>query len=130
MMNNIITSILTLISLFLLASCSSVNSIGEVGPKKLKVYSIAQNDFLAASRMLVIVDERGKVVAYTGGTVSGGGTVGLETAGTLTTAGAIAYGAKTVSHGMQKAARNANLNVNGIPGKESVDINIHGKIDK
>lgn len=129
-MKNLTTIIFAFIITFLLASCSSVSSIGELGPNKLKVYSVAQNDFLASSRMLVIVDEHGKVVAYTGGTVSGGGTVGLETAGTLTTAGAIAYGANTISHGVQRATHNAKINVKGIPSSESVDIHVHGKIDK
>ena len=63
--------------------------------------------------MLVVFDKKGNVVASTGGTVSGIGTVGLETAGTMATAGAIYYGAKAIQNGVQHAKVSASHSVNG-----------------
>lgn len=104
---------------FLSISCSTIQQMGQIGPKKLGVYSIANNDFLSASRMVVILDEKGNVAAYSGGTVSGLGTVGLQTTATLATAGAIAYGGRAVEQGLTHA--NASANVKGIPSHVNIE---------
>lgn len=104
-----------------LYGCASVKPMGQLGPKKLNVYAVSHNDFLSASRMLVVLNEEGDVVAYSGGTVSGGGTVGLETGAALATAGAIAYGAKSIANSVQ----NPNVTIKGVPSK----IDVHGVAD-
>ena len=78
--------------------------------------------------MLVILDKKGNVSAYTGGTASGWGTVALQTGGTVATAGAIAYGAKAIQNGLQNTQVQAkgipnNFNVNGTVGlsKDTID---------
>jgi hypothetical protein len=114
-----------------LAACATIQSIGNVGPKKLRVYSITQTDFFSANRMLLVTDKKGNVVAATGGTVSGPGTVGLETAGTIATAGAVYYGAKAVQNGVD----HANVNVHNVPSSFTVkgipsSIDINGRIKK
>jgi hypothetical protein len=109
--------IIILLLMFALIGCESVKPVGEIGPKKLKVYAVANNDFLSATRMLIVLDKEGNVVASTGGTVAGAGTVGVETASSLASAGAIYYGAKAIQHGLQ----NAKVKVKGVPS--SVDIN-------
>lgn len=118
-----------------LISCSSIKPVGTVGPKKLGVYAIASSDFLSASRMIVVLDERGNVAAYSGGTVSGAGTVGLQTAGTLAGAGAIMYGAKAIKNGLQNS--NVVATVKGVPSSVTVkgipsdfDINVTGAIKR
>jgi uncharacterized protein YceK len=112
--------LISLQTMLVLAGCSSIKPLGEVGPAKLGVYAIAQSDFLAATRMIVILDKKGNVVASTGGTVAGGGTVGVETAGSIATAGAIVYGAKAIQHGLQ----NASVKMRGVPDKVDIDIGI------
>lgn len=97
----------------LVSGCSSVKPIGNIGPQKLPVYIISHNDFLSASRMVVILDKKGNISAYNGNVVSGAGTVALEATGALATAGAIAYGAKAIQKGLQKT----------IPEKITVDTN-------
>lgn len=122
------------LSIFLAGCANSIVPVGTLGAKKLGVYAISHNDFLSSSRMLVVLDEKGNVAAYTGGTVSGSGTVGLQTAGSLAGAGAIMYGAKAIKNGLQNAnltthvngiPTNATVNITGIPS--SLDINGHLK---
>lgn len=90
--------------------------IGTVGPKKLVVYTIADSDFLSANRMLLVLNKEGDVVAFTGGTVSGPGTVGLQAAGTAATATSIVMGGKAIQKGME------NISVHG---KITTDSTIH-----
>ena len=109
-----------------LTACATIQPIGKMGPKKLPVYSIAQTDFFSANRMLVILDKKGNVVAASGGTVAGPGSLGLETAGTVATAGAIYYGARAIQSGISHANVKVNnvpstITVKGIPS--SIDIN-------
>lgn len=130
-MKKIVVRSLVVISALNLAACATIESIGNVGPKKLRVYSIAQTDFFSASRMLLVTDKKGNVVAASGGTVSGPGTVGLETAGTAATAGAVYYGAKAVQSGVD----HANVNVHNVPSSFTVkgipsSIDITGSIKK
>ena len=100
----------------LLTGCSSITPIGTLGPKKFAVYSVSQNDFWSSSRMLVVLDKNGNIKAYSGGTVSGAGSVGLQAGATLATAGAIVYGA----HALQST----HVNVSGVPSKFSHKIGI------
>jgi hypothetical protein len=99
------------------AGCASVEQVGEIGPKKLKVYSVAHNDFLSASRMLVILDDKGNLSASSGGTVAGGGALGLQTAASVAGAGAVLYGAKAIQHGLE------NAKIKGIPSDFSINAN-------
>jgi hypothetical protein len=108
-------------SVFIITSCASIKPVGNLGPKKLNVYAISHSDFLSASRMIVVLNDKGDVVAFSGSTVSGAGTVGLQTGAALATAGAIAYGAKSISNSIQ----NANVNVKGIPSR----VDVHGVAD-
>ncbi len=101
------------ISLFLAACTPTIKSIGKLGPNELPVYEVSHNDFFASSRMLVVLNKEGTVVAATGGTVSGPGTVGLQAAGTAATAGAMVYGANRIARG----AENAAVQIKGIPSK-------------
>lgn len=108
----------------LLSSCgSSVQPMGEIGPNRLKVFSITHSTFLNSSQMLLVLDKKGDVTAYTGGSSSGWGTVGLETTTGLASAGAIVYGANAVKNGLQSAS----VNVKGVPSK--VDVSGHGTLD-
>ena len=111
-----------LIAAVLMTGCvSSVKPVGSLGPQQLQVYNVTNNDFLSSSHMLVVLDKKGNVAAFTGGTVSGYGTVGLQTGASLASAGAIYYGAKAIQNGVKNAAVNvktpsdinANVNVNG-----------------
>lgn len=108
-MKTTILPLLASLCLPFLHGCSSIQPMGDLGPKKLKVYAISHNDFLSASRMLVILDKKGNVVAGTGSTVTGGGAVMLQSAGSLATAGAIAYGAKAIQNGL------THMHVKGVP---------------
>lgn len=66
---------------------------------------------LSASRMLMVLDKKGNVVAYSGGSVPGGASVGLQAASTVLSAGSVYYGAKAISHGLE----NMHANVKSIP---------------
>jgi len=101
-----------------LTGCASVEKVGEIGPKKLKVYSISHNGFLTASNMIVVLDEKGNVGTSTGGTVAGAGTVGLQTATSIVSSGAIFYGAKALQHGIE------NAKISGIPSNYNINANI------
>lgn len=116
----------------LLISCSNIDNLGALGPKKMGVYSISQNSFFSSSKMLVIVNKKGDIVAYTGGTVEGMGTVGLQAASTILGAGAIYYGAKSIQSGLQSSSVTvkgvpSHVDVNGIPSHIGIDSNIHVK---
>tara|TARA_R110000868_G_scaffold272378_1_gene531652 strand:+ start:787 stop:1167 length:381 start_codon:yes stop_codon:yes gene_type:complete len=114
-------ALLTTLTPLLLIGCSSITPIGAIGPNKLGVYSIKESGFLSESKMLVILDKKGNVAAYSGGTVSGVGTVGLQTAGTLATAGAVVVGAKSIQHGLE------NAKVSGVPS--NFDVKTHSTVD-
>ncbi len=110
-----------------LTGCSSnIEPVGELGPRKLKVFAIKNNDFFSASRMLVILDKKGNVSAYSGGTVAGGGTIGMQAVDTVVSAGAIVVGAQAIQHGLQ------NTTIKGIPHslkvKTDSSINVSGQI--
>src|SRR5580704_12670053 len=115
---NKLANILCIFSVISLCSgCASVNQVGEIGPKKLKVYAISHNDFLSASRMLVILDDNGNLGASSGGTVAGGGTVGLQAVTSMMSAGAVLYGAKAIQHGLE------NAKIKGIPSDYNIKTN-------
>ena len=109
------------VSMTLIGGCSSIQPVGTLGPKKLGVYVISHNDFLSASRMMVVLDKKGNVSAYTGNAVAGLGAVALDAAGSFATAGAIVYGANA----MQRGVQNANVKVRGVPEKVTIDTNIN-----
>jgi hypothetical protein len=110
----------------LLTGCSSVSEVGEIGPKKLKVYAVSHNDFLSASRMLIVLNENGDLGASSGGTVTGAGVVTVQAVTSLASSGAILYGAKAIQHGLENAS------VKGIPSNVNINtksnINITGEI--
>jgi len=119
-----ISKIASLLSAVLfLSACDSITQVGEMGPKKLKVYSVTHNGFLSASNMLVILDDRGDLKASAGGVVSGAGTVGLQTASSAVAAGAIVYGAKAIEHGLENAS------VKGIPSNINVNTTSKFSVD-
>lgn len=71
----------------MLAGCgTSMSAVSVV--EKNRVYVIRHGDFLSSSRMILVVDENGKVVASSGGTVQGGGAFATQTAIGIVTAGA------------------------------------------
>ena len=81
----------------LLVGCTSITQIGTIGPKELPVWKIGSDDFLTASRMLVILDEDGRVVAFVGGTAQGGGTLAIQAGTQLVVAGAVIYGTRVIA---------------------------------
>lgn len=107
-----------LLSLVLLLNgCTKViEPVGTLGPKKLRVYAIKDNDFLSGSRMLVILDKDGNVSAFSGGTVQGAGALSLQAADTAISATAVVVGAKAI----QKGLENSQIKVKGIPDTISV----------
>lgn len=105
------------------ACSSNIEPVGQLGPNKLQVYAIKNNDFFSASRMLVVLDKKGNVSAYTGGTVTGGGTVGLQAADTLVSAGAVVVGARAIQHGLENASVKSSVNV-----KTNNSIDVTGSI--
>ncbi len=115
-------SLLTATMAASLAACASnIEPVGMLGPNKLKVFVIKNNDFLSASRMLVILDKNGNVSAYSGGTVAGAGAAGLQSLDTVASAAAVVVGANAIQHGLQ------NTKVTGIPNH--VSVNATHKID-
>jgi hypothetical protein len=123
-----ILRIISLILISCIAGCTSIKTIGNLdeGSKTLKVYAITHDDFISSSRMLVITDAKGKIAAYSGGTVAGLGAVGLQAGATLATAGAIYYGAKAMQQGVQHGT--ANVNVKGIPTNANLNIKAAGDL--
>ena len=83
-----------------LVGCSTIESIGNLGPNNLKVYSVSSSNFLNSSQMIVVLDKKGDVSAYAGGTSAGYGAVGLQTAASATTVGAVVYGANAIKNGL------------------------------
>jgi hypothetical protein len=115
-----LTKKLLLLSMFiLLSACSSVTEVGEIGPKKLKVYAVSHNDFLSASRMLIVLNDKGDLGASAGGTVTGAGVVTVQAATSLAASGAVLYGAKAIQHGLE------NAKIKGIPST----VNLNAKAD-
>jgi len=81
---------------FMLAGCgASMSAVGVV--EKNRVYVIKHGDFLSSSRMILVVDENGKVVASSGGTVQGGGAFTTQAAIGIVSAGATVYGFQALS---------------------------------
>lgn len=106
----------------LITSCTkNIEPVGQLGPNKLRVFVIKDSDFLSASRMLVILDKRGNVTAYSGGTVSGAGSVAVQSMDAIASAGATVLGAQAIEHGLE------NARIRGIP--KSVTVNSTHKID-
>jgi len=102
--------------------CSSkIEPVGQLGPNKLQVYAIKNNDFFSASKMLVVLDKKGNVSAYTGGTVAGGGAIGMQAVDTVVSAGAIVVGAQAIQHGLENAS------IKGIP--HSLNVKTNSSID-
>src|SRR3990167_10746869 len=90
LMTHKIKYIAACLSVVVLTGCANnIQPVGMLGPNRLKVYVIKNNDFLSASRMLVILDKKGNVSAYSGNTVSGAGAVSLQAAESALNAGAI-----------------------------------------
>ena len=81
----------------MLTGCTSITQIGTIGPKELPVWKIGSDDFLTASRMLVILGEDGQVVAFVGGTAQGGGTLAIQAGTQLIVAGAVIYGTRVIA---------------------------------
>ena len=88
---------LALVLAMMLAGCTSITQIGTIGPKELPVWKIGSDDFLTASRMLVILGEDGQVVAFVGGTTQGGGAVAVQAGTQLIVAGAMIYGTRVIA---------------------------------
>jgi hypothetical protein len=117
-----IKKFIALLALASLAGCSkTIQPVGVLGPNSLRVFVIKDNDFLSASRMLVILDKKGNVSAFSGGTVAGTGPAVLQTLDTVVSAGAVVVGAQAIQHGLE------NAKVSGIP--HSVTLNANHKID-
>ena len=76
------------VMLALVAGCTSIQQIGVLGPKKLPIWKISQDDWLASSRMLVVTDQEGNLLAATGGTTAGIVPVGVGAAQAAATAAA------------------------------------------
>lgn len=127
-MTKIIHKAITLLicTSFLSACATTIQPVGTLGSQNLNVYKIAQNDLLGSNRMLVILDKKGNVVAYAGGTTTSIGELGMQAISTATSAGAIVYSAKAVEKGLQSMRMNAN--VKGIPS--SIDIHAYGHLKK
>jgi hypothetical protein len=119
--NKTILGLMISASVFLVG-CASIKPVGDIGPKKLKVYNITNNDFLSSSHMLVVLDAKGNVAAYTGGTVPGLGTVGLQTGASLASAGAIYLGAKAIQNGLQGASVK-------VKGPDNVNVNVNANVN-
>jgi hypothetical protein len=107
----------------MLSACASIQPIGKVGPNKLSVYSISNGTFLSATQMIVILDKKGNVSAYSGGTVSGWGPVALQTGAAVATAGSIAYGANVIGDSL----KHPNVHVKGIPSTVNLNANVNSK---
>lgn len=114
--NKVNNILLMMIIAACLSSCASnsIQPVGELGPAKLRVFMIKNNDFLSASRMLVVTDKKGKVLAYSGNTVAGTGPLAVSAADTVVTAGAMIAGAKAIQSGLQ------NTQVKGVPNTFSI----------
>jgi len=107
---------------FMLAGCgASMSAVGVV--EKNRVYVIKHGDFLSSSRMILVVDENGKVVASSGGTVQGGGAFTTQTAIGIVSAGATVYGFQALSQAIQGAS----VTVKGIPS--DVGVHAHGTVN-
>lgn len=65
--------------------------------------------------MIIVMNKKGDVTAYSGGTTAGMGTVGLQTGASLLTAGAIAYAGRELEHGVQT------IKINGVPSNINVN---------
>jgi len=107
---------------FMLAGCgASMSAVGVV--EKNRVYVIKHGDFLSSSRMILVVDENGKVVASSGGTVQGGGAFTTQAAIGIVSAGATVYGFQALSQAIQGAS----ATVKGIPS--DVGVRAHGTVN-
>lgn len=97
------------LSAIIVSGCATIEPMGNIGSNK--VYAISDSNFLSSSQMIVVLNKKGAVAAYSGGTTSGPGVVALETAGTVVTAGSIAYAGHAIQHGLETT----NINASGIP---------------
>lgn len=98
-----------------LAGCgTSMTALGNI--EQNRVYVIKHGDFLSASRMLLVLDAQGRVVASSGGTVQGGGAFATQTVVNAAGAAATVYG----FHALSQAIQNASLTVKGIPDNVGV----------
>lgn len=132
-MTNKIKNIAACLTITALTGCASnIQPVGELGPNKLRVFVIKNNDFLSSSRMLVVLDKKGNVSAYSGNTVSGAGSEVLQTAGTIISAGAVVVGAKAIQSGLQHTQVNGipnSLTIKGIPKSLKVNTNSHFSVN-
>ena len=108
---------MVLLVLFLLIGCTSITQIGTIGPKELPVWKIGSDDFLTASRMLVILGEDGQVVAFVGGTAQGGGALAVQTGTGLVMAGAVIYGTRVIADVLRDG-----ITLRGIPSTVHLQI--------
>lgn len=104
-----ITGTSFLIAAITSCAANSVQPVGSLGPNHLPVYVIKNNDFLSSSRMLVVLDQKGNVSAYTGTTVPGAGAVTMQAAESAVSAGAVIVGSQAIANGLQ------NTRIRGIP---------------
>ena len=66
--------------LALLVGCTSISQIGTLGPKQHQVWKIRNDDWLTSSRMLLVTDAEGNLLASTGGTTAGIVPIGVSAA--------------------------------------------------
>src|SRR3990167_4979324 len=129
LMTHKIKYIAACLSVVVLTGCANnIQPVGMLGPNRLKVYVIKNNDFLSSSRMLVVLDKKGNVSAYSGNTVSGAGSEALQTAGTIVSAGAVVVGARSIQSGLQHTQVSGipnSLHIKGIPQSVNVNTNSH-----
>lgn len=104
--------IMTLCTLTVACS-SSIAPMGNIGSNK--VYALSNNNFLTSNQMIVVLNKKGEVAAYSGGTAAGAGTVGLQTGATILTAGAIAYAGHAFENGVQT------MKISGVPSNVTVN---------
>jgi len=102
-----------------LSGCATIEEMGHIGSNK--VYSVSSNGFMNSTQMILVMNKKGDVAAYTGGTTEGVGAIALQTGGTVLTAGAIAYAGHAIQHGLETT----NVQTTGIPST----FNIKGTLD-
>jgi hypothetical protein len=116
LINSISTITLLALAALSLTGCATIEEMGQIGPNK--VYSVSNSSFLSSSQMIVVLNKKGDVSAYTGGTVEGPGAVGLQTAGTVLTAGAIGYAGRAIENGLESTT------IKGIPSSFKLNANL------
>jgi hypothetical protein len=101
--------------LVLTGCAASIEPMGNIGSNK--VYAISNSGFLSSSQMIVVMNKKGNVAAYSGGTTPGLGVVALQTSESVLTAGAIAYAGRSIEQGL----KNTQVKMKGIPSNINVN---------